>query len=186
MEKKLVQQYPHIRRVVLMGPESTGKSTLAKKLAEKFQTNHVCEHMRTYLEKKWEESKELCEENDLQPIVEGQVATENEAASTANQVIFCDTNALQNLIYAKEYYPDFHNKVVNYCVENHHYDLYLLCNIDVPWEEDILRDKPHEREKMFRIFVEWLEKLDINYHIVSGSISERMELTVPLVRELLK
>ncbi len=168
-----------------MGPESTGKSTLAKALAKEFNTVYVEEYMRTYLEKKWREKAELCQETDIQPIVEGQLKLENEGVLRANKVVFCDTNALQNLIYAKEYYPNFKNETVHFYANNQKYDLYLLCDIDIPWEEDILRDKPNEREKMFTIFAEALCERNIKFSVVSGSLKKRLELTTNLVQELI-
>lgn len=168
-----------------MGPESTGKSTLAKALAKEFNTVYVEEYMRTYLEQKWLNESRLCEETDIQPIVEGQIIRENKAIKKANKIIFCDTNALQNLIYAEEYYPNYKNKFVQNCADSHRYDLYLLCNIDVPWEDDILRDRPQEREKMFTIFADALCKRNINFSTISGSLKERLELTIPLVQGLI-
>lgn len=186
MRKQLEQIQTKIKRVVLMGPESTGKSTLAKALAVEFNTNYVEEYMRTYLEKKWARENKLCEETDIQPIVEGQIYHENKAISKANKVIFCDTNALQNLVYANVYYPNFENDVVSFCAHHHTYDLYLLCNVDIPWEEDVLRDKPFEREKMFAIFAKALEKRNIPFSIISGSQKNRLEQGISLVRDLIK
>lgn len=182
-----LEQIPtKIKRVALMGPESTGKSSLSKALAKKFETVYVEEYMRTYLEKKWEDKATLCEEIDIQKIVEGQIKLENEAIPKANQLIFCDTNAIQNLIYAEEYYPGFKNATVSFCANNHNYDIYLLCNIDVPWENDILRDKPKEREKMFTIFNDTLCKRNIKFTVVSGSLNDRVEQTSSLIQKLLE
>jgi NadR type nicotinamide-nucleotide adenylyltransferase len=185
MDAQVKQIHTQTKRVVLMGPESTGKSSLAKALAETFNTVYVEEYMRTYLEKKWREEDKLCEIEDIQPIVEGQTMCENKTIKKANELIFCDTNALQNLIYAKEYYPNYRNSFVENCANSHRYDLYLLCDIDVPWEDDMLRDKPLEREKMFNIFANALYERNINFTIVSGTLKERLEFTIPLVRKLI-
>lgn len=183
--KKLEQLPTNIKRVVLMGPESTGKSTLAKALAKKFNTVYVDEYMRTYLEKKWLQESKLCEEKDIQAIVEGQIQLENELILKANEVVFCDTNALQNLIYAQEYYPNFRNMTVNYCIENHTYDLYLVCNIDIPWEYDILRDKPNEREKMFSLFTKELRKRNIEFFVLSGTLNQRLDVAKNIITKLI-
>lgn len=186
MDNQLEQLSTNIKRVVLMGPESSGKSTLAKALSNVFETNYVKEYMRIYLENKWREDAKLCEEIDIQPIVEGQIKLENKAIETAQKVIFCDTNALQNLVYANEYYPNYNNDIVHYCSTKHTYDLYLLCNIDIPWEEDILRDKPFEREKMFAIFVDSLKKRNIKFTVISGNKIDRLELSISLIQDLIK
>ncbi len=65
MEKDLTQNESLIKRVVICGPESTGKSTLTEKLASYFKTNHVSEYARDYLQSKWDDKKEVCNQEDL-------------------------------------------------------------------------------------------------------------------------
>ena len=98
MEKNLTQKPSHILRVVLYGPESTGKTTLAKALAKHYQTEWVQEFARDYLQNKWEEQQAICTLEDLPIIVAGQVELENQKLVKANRLLFCDTN-----VYSLEY-----------------------------------------------------------------------------------
>src|SRR5690554_8219055 len=94
-------------KVVLYGPESTGKTTLAAQLAAHYDTEWVPEYMRTYLERKWEEKKELITRDDLIPIAEGQLAHEAELAKKAEKLLICDTNLLELKVYSEYYYDGF-------------------------------------------------------------------------------
>ena len=92
MEKSLQQQETDCLRIVLYGPESTGKTTLAIELAKKFNTSFVPEFAREYLQEKWNKHGEKCNLDDLLEIVKGQILNENLAIKKANDFIFCDTN----------------------------------------------------------------------------------------------
>jgi len=94
MEEKLTQRPSTCFRVVLFGPESTGKTTMAKQLAAHFKTVWVEEYMREYLQEKWNSKKEVCQPNDILPIAVGQMNLENEKLAQANKILFCDTNLL--------------------------------------------------------------------------------------------
>lgn len=174
MEKELKQTQNGIAKIALFGPESTGKSTLAKALAAEYQTQWVPEFMRTYLQEKWDKHQEICTEEDIMPIAKGQLEWENSKAEKAKQYLFCDTNLLQNWVYAKVYFEHYHNPVLEKCIQQHRYQLYILCDIDVPWQADDLRDKPHEREKMFAIFAQALTKRNLPYIKVNGSLENRI------------
>ena len=88
MEKDLKQIPSSLFRVVLYGPESTGKTTLTKQLAAHYQTVCVEEFARDYLQKKWNQKKEVCTQADLAVIVSGQLQLENQAIANANQILF--------------------------------------------------------------------------------------------------
>jgi nicotinamide riboside kinase len=94
MEKDLRQVTSPILRVVLYGPESTGKTTLAKALAKHYQTQWVEEYARDYLQKKWDQHQAVCTIEDLPIIVKGQLESENQKAIKANKLLFCDTNVV--------------------------------------------------------------------------------------------
>lgn len=184
MEKEIKQAPSQIAKIVLFGPESTGKSTLAKALANHYNTHYVNEYMRIYLEQRLNQPNFEFTQKDLIPIAKGQMQQENLKTKQANKFLFCDTNLLQIYTYAKEYYPSFTHPVFENAIKKHNYDLYLLTDIDIPWEADPLRDKPHEREKMFRIFERTLKKLKLPYICVSGKLEKRIQLAIKEIERL--
>jgi NadR type nicotinamide-nucleotide adenylyltransferase len=186
MEKTLEQHPSSCIKVVLFGPESTGKTTLSKALAGFYNTPWVAEFAREYLQNKWDQEQKTCERSDLLPIAIGQMQLENDAAAQANNLLFCDTNLLETKVYSEVYYDGYCDPAIDFFAKNNYYNLYFLCDIDVPWEADDLRDKPNERKKMFSTFEGALQKLDLPYVVLSGSNSVRLENAVNHINKLLK
>ena len=98
MEKTLEQQYSNCIKVVLFGPESTGKTTLSKQLARHYNTVWTPEFARQYLQKKWNNERKTCEVSDLVPIAIGQMHLENRLAKKADKVLICDTDLLETKV----------------------------------------------------------------------------------------
>lgn len=186
MEKSLAQQAANCLKIVTFGPESTGKTSLAKALAEHYHTEWVPEFARDYLQKKYDNAGEICAPEDLLPIARGQMEAENRLAKKANKILFCDTNLLETYVYGEAYYTNFENPVLKEAAEKNQYDLYFLTDIDVPWEADNLRDKPEEREEMFARFENALKERNVPYILVRGNPHERKEMAVGIVDDLLK
>ncbi len=186
MEKALEQQPSTCLKIALFGPESTGKTTLARQLSEYFNTLWVPEYMREYLQKKWDTKKERCTKEDLLPIAIGQMNAENKAAKKVKTILFCDTNLLEIKVYSQYYYDGFcPGEIEEYAYKNT-YDLYFLTYVDTPWVFDNLRDRPNDRQKMFCIFEKELKKLAVPYKILKGSNSERLNNAVITIQKLLK
>ena len=185
MEKTLSQQPSDCIKVVLFGPESTGKTTLSKALANYFGTHWVAEYAREYLQNKWDLEQKTCEPSDLLPIAVGQMQLENTIAAKTNELLFCDTNLLETKVYSESYYDGYCDPIIDYYAKINCYSLYFLCDIDVPWVADDLRDKPNERKKMFLTFERALQKQELPYVILSGSKSERLKNAVIHINELL-
>ena len=186
MEEKLKQEPSDLVKVVLFGPESTGKTTLASQLAEHYNTLWVPEYAREYLQKKWDREQKTCEPEDLLPIAVGQIALENQFSRKAEQILICDTDLLETKVYSEAYYLGYCDPVLEkYALENQ-YDLYLLTGIDVPWVKDDLRDKPNEREHMFSFFRDTLIKFRRNFITLKGSEEERFTTAVNHIDQLLK
>jgi len=188
MEKEITsrlrQQPRGIKRIALFGPESTGKTTLARQLAEVFDTEWVPEYMREYLQKKWDEQGQTCAPSDLLPIALGQMESENRLAARARKVLFTDTNLLELAVYSQVYYgyvPSWLEEAASQA----HYDLYFLTYIDVPWEPDDLRDKPDERDKMFRIFEEALQQRGLPYIVLKGDKPTRLQKARKIVQAMI-
>ena len=186
MEEKYKQQPANCIKVVLFGPESTGKTTLSRQLARYYNSIWVPEYAREYLQNKWNNERKTCESNDLLPIAEGQMRLENELAKKTNTVLICDTDLLETKVYSEAYYIGSCDPVLEkYALENT-YDLYFLTYIDTPWEADDLRDKPDDREFMFKAFKKTLDINNRPYILLKGNKKERLEMAVKHIDKLLK
>lgn len=135
---------PGLRRIVVSGSESTGKTTLARRLAEWLGTAWVPEHSRRYAESKGAPLTVL----DVEPIARGTLAAEADAAARARGgVLVLDTDLASTLVYARHYY-DFHPAWVEAEWRARPPALYLLCHPDVPWVPDGIRDQPRDRDRL--------------------------------------
>ena len=92
MEKNLRQEEANIVKVVLFGPESSGKTTLSTQLARHYNTVWTPEYAREYLQDKWNNERKTCENSDLIPIAVGQMKLENKLAKKADKILICDTD----------------------------------------------------------------------------------------------
>ncbi|ANW96192.1 nicotinate-nucleotide adenylyltransferase [Wenyingzhuangia fucanilytica] len=185
MEKKLRQQTNNIIKVVLFGPESTGKTTLSRQLAEHYKTVWVPEFSRDYLQEKWENEQQVCQKEDIIPIAKGQMCLENTLANKANKLLICDTDLLETKVYSEEYYNGFVDEKLNKAAIENKYDLYLLTYIDIPWEADDLRDRPEQREEMFMAFENALKKYNKPYVLIKGDKQTRFNLATTAIDKLL-
>lgn len=186
MEEKLGQEPSNLIKVVLFGPESTGKTTLAEQLAEHYNTEWVPEYAREYLQEKWDREQKTCEPKDLLPIAYGQMRLENRLARSANKVLVCDTDLLETKVYSETYYTGTCDPLLEVYALKNTYDLYLLTYIDTPWVADDLRDKPDERERMYMYFKETLEKYDRNFIILKGDKATRLSTAIEHIDKLLQ
>ncbi len=186
MEEKLGQEPSNLIKVVLFGPESTGKTTLAAQLADHYKTEWVPEYAREYLQDKWDREQKTCEPKDLVPIAYGQMELENRLAKTAHKVLVCDTDLLETKVYSEAYYTGTCDPILEkYAIKNQ-YELYFLTYIDTPWVADDLRDKPDERERMFAYFKEALEKYNRNFIILKGDKATRLATAIEHIDKLLQ
>ncbi|WP_457617405.1 AAA family ATPase [Lutibacter sp.] len=186
MEEKLKQQPTNIIKIVLFGPESTGKTTLSKQLARHYNTVWAPEYAREYLQNKWNNERKTCENSDLLPIAIGQMKLENELAKKADKVLICDTDLLETKVYSEEYYGGFVDPVLDEAAKFNTYDLYFLTYIDTPWEKDDLRDRPDQREEMFNAFENALKKYNRPYILLKGDKKTRLEIAIKEIDKLLK
>lgn len=184
MEKNLRQLKSNCLKIVLFGPESSGKTTLSKELANHYKTHWVKEYARDYLQKKWNVEKKVCELEDLIPIAIGQINLENKLSKISKQLLICDTDLLETKVYSETYYDGYCDPLLEKYALKNSYDLYILTNIDIPWEKDDLRDRPNEREKMFDAFKETLIKYNRPYIEVSGSLSKRLDTATKAINTL--
>ena len=176
----------YARRILIFGPESTGKSTLAAQLAAHFQTRYVPEWARVMLEAR----DNLCRESDIPAIVSGQMQSEEQGAHDCNKLLFCDTDVVTTTIYARHFYGDCAPWVQRLADERiNGYDLILFCDIDLPWQDDPQRDINHARDDFRRhfcdLFLAELQSRRLPFHIVRGQGSARLQNAIEVVeREL--
>lgn len=165
-----------IKKIAIVGPESTGKSTLTKLLAKHYHTLWVAEFARYYCAA----LTAPCTMQDEINMFHGQLALEESVLAMAEQdLIFCDTTILTVKIWSDEMLGETPQLVLDALPERT-YDLYLLLNIDLPWQEDPLRDFPHMREHFMSIWYRELEELGANYVLISG-IEDRFDNAVAAI-----
>ena len=188
MENKLRQLESPIKKVVLFGPESTGKTTLSNELASHYQTLWIPEYARAYLQTKWDEKAEICTYEDLIPIAEGQMHSENLAVAdlveNQGKLLICDTDLLETAVYSQLYFDQVPAEL-NQAIANNTYDFYLLTDIDVPWQKDDLRDRPGHRAAYYQKFKEALELNKKNYIPIAGSKTERLTKAISAIDKIL-
>lgn len=170
-------------KIVVLGPESTGKSTLCASLAEHFHCSWVPEFARRYLL----ELGRPYNYDDLLIIAKGQLQAEDKMArETKSKTLFIDTDMYVMKVWCEFVFGKCHSFILDQIVERK-YDLYLLCNTDLPWVKDELREYPdlENRNKLFRIY----KDLMINQHIpwveIRGHDEERLQQAVRAVNDLL-
>lgn len=185
MEKALRQAASGCIRICLFGPESSGKSTLSRKLSQHYNAPLVLEYAREYLQHLWETEQKICRPKDLLPIAAGQINLENKAISTAEKMIICDTDLLSTKVYSEAYYDGWCPELLHKMALENNYDLYLLCYIDTPWTQDDLRDRPERREEMYLHFKSALEKYNRPFIAVKGSVDERTQISIKAIDKLL-
>ena len=185
MEKNLKQQQSAIVKIALFGPESTGKTTLAKQLAAHYDTVWTPEFARDYLQQKWDREQKICDVNDMLPIAYGQVQLENENVAVANKFLFCDTNLLVTKVFSEVYY-NYCDPLLQKAAQEHEYDLFFLTDIDVPWEKDDLRDKPEGRESIFAVFKQSLIDNNKPFITLSGDKELRLKKAITIIEDLAK
>jgi len=176
-----------VRRVVLIGAESTGKTTLARELAEAFDTCWVAEYGREYWEKKaadWHDRAPTWDSGEFAHIAAEQQRREEEAARGANRVLICDTNAFATGTW-HERYMGHRSAAVDAIGRRDRVDLYLLADIDVPFVQDGWRDGQGVRDWMHRRFVEQLAAGSVPVVTLSGPWDERRRIAKESIHQLL-
>jgi len=169
-----------VKRVVVIGSESTGKTTLAQNLAEHYGTVWSPEFVRLYLDEK----PVPLDHTDIEPIARGQIELEDRMAREANRLLILDTDLISTRIYAEHYYGYCPEWIIE-AAHDRRADLYLMTDIDVPWVADPQRDRPHLREEMHALFRDSLESRGIPYILIRGNWDERFRTAVNTIDRLL-
>ena len=163
-----------IARICLIGPHSTGKSTLARELAAHYRTEWVAEYARGYA---------LCvgrelTADDVPRIAEGQVA--NEESFRGSRILILDTDLLSTVVYARHYYGSCPEWIEQKARERRA-DLYLLMNVDTPFVDDAARDCADVREELFAKFRCALKEFGVEHVVISGPWNERKRAVIAAI-----
>ena len=185
MEKNLKQITSDCLKVVVFGPESSGKTTLSRALASHYNVLWIEEFARDYLQEKWDLKKEVCSKEDLLVIVKEQVNLENKLSSKANKVLLLDTNIITTVNWSITHFDGYCDPWIKKQTELLQYDHYLITNIDIPWVKDDLRDKPNERESMLSSLINQHDIRGLKYSIISGDIDERRSQSIDIIKNLI-
>lgn len=167
-------------KVAITGPESTGKSTLAEKLAHHYKTDFVPEYSRTYLEN----FEGRYTEDDVVEIAKGQHNLILEEEKKSSKILIADTEIVVCKIWV-EYVFKHSNKVIDEILKQQDFNLYLLCDIDLPWTYDPLRENPNidERKELFEIYRNTLEQMKVPFEIVSGNDEVRVNNAIKVIEK---
>jgi NadR type nicotinamide-nucleotide adenylyltransferase len=166
----------YIVKIAVVGPESTGKSTISAQLAAHYQTVWVPEYARGYCEK----LTEPCSWQDEINMFYGQLALEKELMPLANKLLFCDTTFLTVKIWSDHMFGKAPSEVLEE-LPRHSYDFYLLLDIDTPWENDPLREFPHLRTHFMNVWHAELKALHADYQVISGLGDTRLEHAISAI-----
>lgn len=158
-----------LKKIALLGPESTGKSSLAKELAKHYKTDYVPEFARAYLSK----LERKYNQEDLLEIAKGQLKSIQSSEKRNNGYLFIDTELIVIKIWSEFKYKNVHPWILNE-LSKQDIDLYLLTDIDLDWEPDPLRENPQEREHLLNLYEKELKTRKLPYFKVSGQGNQRV------------
>ncbi|HTL08499.1 MAG TPA: AAA family ATPase [Chitinophagaceae bacterium] len=181
-----------LKKVVIIGPESTGKSTLCEQLARHYNTRWCPEYAREYLLTHGMNYTY----DDLLTIAKGQLAQEDhyvaelaqtkDANSQQPSLLFVDTDMYVMKVWCQFVFGKCHQWILDQLAVRK-YDLYLLCNIDLPWVKDELREYPNieQRQQLYTIYRELMVQQPLPWADISGTHEERWQKALAAVDALM-
>lgn len=163
------------KKICIFWPESTGKSTLTKKLAAYFQTVYVHEYARPLLDLQ----SGKCEYSDIEKIARGHHSAIKSMLYRSNGILFVDTDILTTKLWSEELFGRY-PEIIDEIIQEQTYDLYLLCDVDTPWVDDIQRYLPNEsaRKRFFTLCESTLKEYNRSYVVISGNWEERLNSAI--------
>lgn len=174
-----------MKKVVVIGPESTGKSTLCEQLAAYYKTGWVPEYAREYLLQHGTQYTY----DDLLTIAKGQVALEESCVEKNADApfLFVDTDQYVMKVWCEFVFGKCHPWILDQ-IAKRKYDLYLLCNLDLPWVKDELREYPdlESRRRLFNIYKSIMINQPVPWAEISGNNDERLHRAIKAIGDLFK
>jgi NadR type nicotinamide-nucleotide adenylyltransferase len=167
-----------ITRIAITGPESTGKSELAQKLAQHYHTLWVPEYAREYIN----QLNRPYTFADILTIAKRQVALEKEMLNKSNRILFSDTELIVCKIWCEYKFEKCHSWILKN-LEKQSYDLYLLMDIDLSWQPDPQREHPDKRVELFNLYLDELISRNCSFEIVSGSGEQRFINALNIIKK---
>jgi len=168
-----------IIKIAITGPESTGKSTVCKHLANHYQTVWVPEFAREYIN----QLDRPYEYKDLLEIAKGQLESEQQKLKYTNRYLIYDTELLVIKIWSEYKYGKVDPFILRE-YQKQNFDLYLLSDIDIPWTFDPQREHPDKRQFFFKWFEKELQAKKANYRIIYGSEDERLQMAIHFIEQI--
>ena len=176
-----------VKKVVVIGPESTGKSSLCAMLATHFSSSWCPEYAREYLTT----HGKAYQYADLLKIAKSQLILEDRYTnelieSKKNPVLFVDTDMYVMKVWCEYVFHECHQFILQQICERK-YDLYLLCDVDLPWVQDELREYPEDgpRKELYQIYKDLLVNQSVPWVEISGNSEERDQIAIDAVSKIL-
>ena len=169
-----------MKKVVITGPESSGKTTLFNAIKEKFGIAGVPEFARIYID----QLDRPYVQGDLIEIANGQLQLEQKFSNENKDLLLCDTDLLTIKVWSEYKYGSCDPIILNQLM-HHLPDYYVLASPDIPWEPDPQRENPEERDELFQIYQKEILTLKIPSIIVAGSQEQRMDQFLKFMNDLL-
>jgi NadR type nicotinamide-nucleotide adenylyltransferase len=169
-----------LKKIVIIGPECTGKSRLSQKLAEHYDTLWVPEYAREYINR----LDRPYNRSDLTAIAKGQVELEDRYVDNANGVLICDTNLIVIKVWSEHKYGQCDPWILEE-IGKRAYDLYLLTYIDIPWEEDPQREHPNLRNYFYDVYNRELVNAKVRFSIVKGLGESRLQSAISVIDKVI-
>lgn len=173
-----------MKKVVIIGPESTGKSTLTEQLATHYQTVWCPEFAREYLK----ENGTDYSFDDLLNIARGQITLEDNLLTQAkNNFYFIDTDMYVMKVWCEVAFNNCHTWILKQ-IAARNYDLFLLCDTDLPWIKDDLREYPdlETRRRLFKMYKDLLVTQRTKWAVISGNYAERLQVSLSVINTVFK
>ncbi|MCU0433073.1 MAG: ATP-binding protein [Bacteroidia bacterium] len=174
----MAQTNPHIKRVALLGAESTGKTTLARALALRFNTVWVPEYAREYMSLHPGEYTA----DDVEDIAREQLRNEDELAVRARGLLITDTEFITSAVWCEDVFG-YCPKWISEKITEHRYDLYLLTSNDLAWVPDPVRVNSQRRDYFYNWYKRLLEQNNLPHEIIKGRYEARLMCAITAIRK---